>query len=131
MQTVVFFDGMCNLCNSTVQFIIKHDTKNNFKFAALQSVYAQNTLPSFEIDLLNPNSFVLLQNGKVYQKSTAALRVAKQLSGLWPLLYVFMVVPRFISDWVYGLVAQNRYKWFGKAETCWVPTAALQSKFLV
>ncbi len=130
MQTVVFFDGMCNLCNSTVKFIIKRDSKNRFKFAALQSAYAQKALSDFRIDLLSPNSFVLLQNGKIYQKSTAALKVAKQLSGLWFLLYVFIFVPRVVRDFVYGFIAQNRYKWFGKTAHFWVPGSDLQNKFL-
>lgn len=131
MQTVVFFDGLCNFCNGAVQFIIKRDVKNIFKFASLQSNYAQNELNKFNIDLNAPNSFVLLLNGKVYQQSTAALMVTKQLSGLWPLLYALIVVPRFIRDWVYSIFAKNRYKWFGKQESCWVPRPELKDKFLV
>lgn len=131
MQTVVFFDGLCNFCNGAVQFIIKRDVKNIFKFASLQSNYAQNELTKFNIDLNAPNSFVLLLNGKVYQQSTAALMVTKQLSGLWPLLYALIVVPRFIRDWVYSIFAKNRYKWFGKQESCWVPSPELKDKFLV
>jgi predicted DCC family thiol-disulfide oxidoreductase YuxK len=130
MQTVVFFDGLCNLCNGAVQFVIKHDTKNVFKFASLQSDYAQKELLAYKIDLTAPNSFVLIIEGEVYQQSTAALKVVKQLNGLWPLLYVGIFLPRFFRDWIYGFVAKNRYKWFGKKEICWTPTADLKHKFL-
>ncbi len=130
MQTVVFFDGLCNLCNGAVQFVIKHDTKNVFKFASLQSDYAQKELLAYKIDLTAPNSFVLIIEGQVYQQSTAALKVVKQLNGLWPLLYVGIFLPRFFRDWIYGFVAKNRYKWFGKKEICWTPTADLKHKFL-
>ena len=94
MQTVIFFDGLCNLCSGAVQFVIKHDAKNVFKFASLQSDYAQKELRQYKIDLAAPNSFVLLQNNKIYQQSTAALMVAKQLSGFWFLLYAFIIVPQ-------------------------------------
>jgi predicted DCC family thiol-disulfide oxidoreductase YuxK len=127
---VIFFDGICNLCNGAVQFTIKRDEKNIFKFAALQSDYAEEELKEFNIDHNQLGSFVLLEDGKVYQKSTAALRVAKKLNGFWPLLYAFMVVPRFIRDAVYDFIAKNRYKWFGKQESCWVPTPELKGKFL-
>lgn len=130
MQTVVFFDGLCNLCNGAVQFVIKHDTKNIFKFASLQSDYAQKELLPYKIDLTAPNSFVLIIEGEVYQQSTAALKVVKQLNGLWPLLYVGIFLPRFFRDWIYGFIAKNRYKWFGKKEICWTPTADLKHKFL-
>lgn len=130
VDNVIFFDGICNLCNGAVQFTIKRDDKNIFKFAALQSDFAEEELKPFNINHNQLGSFVLLANGKVYQKSTAALRVAKKLNGLWPLLYAFIVIPKFIRDAVYDFVAKNRYKWFGKEESCWVPTPELKSKFL-
>ena len=130
INNVIFFDGICNLCNGAVQFTIERDTKNVFKFAALQSDFAERELKPFNINHHHLGSFVLLEDGKVYEKSTAALRVAKKLKGLWPLLYAFIVVPRFIRDAVYDFIARNRYKWFGKQESCWVPTPALKSKFL-
>lgn len=130
MESTIFFDGVCNLCNGAVQFVIERDKNNVFRFASLQSDYAAKTITPFAIDPENLASFILLENGKVYQRSTAALRVAKKLSGLWPLLYAFIIVPPFIRDAVYNYIAKNRYKWFGKQESCWVPTLALREKFL-
>lgn len=128
-QSVIFFDGLCNLCNGAVQFIIERDRGNLYRFASLQSEFAKRELMNFDIDSSQMNSFILLEKGKVYQKSTAALKVAKKLNGLWPLLYGFIIVPAFIRDAVYNYVAKNRYKWFGKKESCWVPTSDLKSKF--
>lgn len=127
---VILFDGYCNLCNGAVQFTINRDRKNVFRFAPLQSDYAIKALASFQLESSLGDSFILLEDGKVYQRSTAALRVARKLNGLWPLLYYFIVVPRFIRDGVYNFVARNRYRWFGKQETCWVPTPELKAKFL-
>lgn len=127
---VIFFDGVCNLCNSSVQFVITHDRENYFKFAALQSEFAKVQLPENLININEGASFILLENGKIYKKSTAALRVAKKLAGLWPLLYTLIIIPPFIRDAIYALIAKNRYKWFGKQESCWVPTPDLKSKFL-
>lgn len=127
---VILFDGVCNLCNAAVIFIIKRDKKNVFRFASLQSAFGQSVLQKFHLSANAFNSFILLRNGKVYTRSTAALLVAKQLSGGWPLLSAFIIVPRFISDAVYNFIANNRYKWFGKKTECWVPSPALQSKFI-
>ena len=131
MQPVILFDGLCNLCNEAVQFTIERDKQNLFRFASLQSDYATEKIAPFNIVLQNLESFILLEDDKVYLRSTAALRVAKKLSGLWPLLYGFIIVPRFIRDAVYNYIAKNRYKWFGKQESCWVPTPELKSKFIV
>ncbi|WP_225871317.1 thiol-disulfide oxidoreductase DCC family protein [Pedobacter cryotolerans] len=127
---IIFFDGLCNLCNRAVQFTIERDKSNVFRFASLQSDYANQKLKPFNIEPSEGNSFVLLEGEKVYQRSTAALRVARKLTGLWPLLYGFIVVPPFIRDGVYSYIAKNRYNWFGKQESCWVPTPGLKSKFL-
>ena len=131
MQTkpVIFFDGLCNLCNGAVQFIIERDQKNTFHFASLQSEFAKAKLVNFDIDPTQLNSFILLENEAIYQRSTAALRVTKKLKGLWPLLYVFIVVPHFIRDGVYNYIAKNRYKWFGKKESCWLPNEELKNRF--
>lgn len=128
-QPVIFFDGVCNLCNASVQFVIEHDQENYFKFSALQGDYAKAVLPKFNVNPSSLNSTLLLEDGKLYTKSSSALRVAKKLNGIWPLLYGFIIVPKFIRDWVYDLVAKNRYKWWGKQETCWLPTPALKNKF--
>lgn len=128
-QSVIFFDGVCNLCNASVQFVIEHDKENLFKFTALQSSYAQEVLPQFNVDPSKLNSTLLLENGVLYTKSSSALRVARRLNGLWPLLFGFIIVPKFIRDWFYDIIAKNRYKWWGKQESCWVPTPDLKSKF--
>lgn len=130
MHPIIFFDGVCNLCQGAIQFIIVRDPKDHFKFASLQSKYAKEKLLPFNVDPAIGDSIVLLENGKVYEHSTAALRIAKGLNGLWPLLYAFIIVPKFIRDGVYRWIAKNRYRWFGKSESCWVPTPALKSKFL-
>lgn len=128
-QPVIFFDGICNLCNASVQFVIEHDKGNYFNFSALQGDYAKNVLAEFNIVPENLDSILLLENGKLYTKSTSALRVAKKLNGLWPLLYGFVIVPKFIRDWVYDFIAINRYKWWGRQESCWMPTPELESRF--
>jgi predicted DCC family thiol-disulfide oxidoreductase YuxK len=129
-QAVIFFDGVCNLCNGAVQFVITHDKNEYFKFAALQSDFAQAMLPDLNLKVKRGDSFILVENGKVFEQSTAALRVAKKLGGLWPLLYGFIIVPPLIRNAVYRFIAHNRYKWFGKRESCWIPTPALRNRFL-
>ncbi|MDB5193809.1 MAG: hypothetical protein JWQ96_3372 [Segetibacter sp.] len=129
-KPVILFDGVCNLCSNTVQFIIKHDKKDHFRFASLQSLYGQQVLDQFNLPTNHFNSFILYQQGKLYTKSTGALMVAKQLSGLWFLLYGFIILPPFIRDAAYNFIANNRYKWFGKKEACWVALPHLKAKFL-
>lgn len=129
---MIFFDGVCNLCNHSVQFVIKRDQHDYFRFAALQTEAAKaqltalNSVPHQE----ELNTIILLENGKVYDRSTAALRIARKLSGLWPLLYGFIIIPRFIRDFFYQFISKNRYRIWGKQESCMVPSAALKSKFL-
>ena len=129
-KPVVLFDGVCNLCDSAVQFIIKHDKKNNFLFASLQSETGQKLLQQYNLPLSDFNSFILIQNNRPYTKSTGALKVAKKLNALWPILYLFIIVPKFIRDGVYNWVAKNRYKWFGKKDECMIPTQQLKARFL-
>jgi predicted DCC family thiol-disulfide oxidoreductase YuxK len=127
---LVLFDGVCNLCNSSIQFIIKHDRAAKFKFAPLQSPLADQHLADLKVGNTPISSIIYIENDEVYQKSTAALKIAKHLDGAWPLLYAFMIVPKFIRDRVYDLIAKNRYKWFGKTEACWIPTPELKARFL-
>lgn len=127
---IILFDGVCNLCNGAVTYIIKRDKKNVFKFAALQSEIGAQLLAKFNIDTEKVDSIILIDGEKQYVKSSAALHIAKHLSGAYPLLFGFMVVPRSIRNWVYDYVAKNRYKWFGKKESCMIPTVELKSKFL-
>lgn len=129
-QPIVLFDGVCNLCNGAVQFIIRHDKKNIFMFASLQSEVGRKILEQYNFSLDEFNSFILIENNKAYTRSTGALRVAKKLNGLWPLLYGFIIIPKFIRDSIYNWVAGNRYKWFGKKDACMIPTPELKTKFL-
>jgi len=127
---VILFDGICNLCSSSVQFVIKHDPKHIFRFASLQSDYGKEILQCFNLPADNFNSFILLKNGNIYTKSTAALMVAKDLKGAVKFLYALIIIPPFIRDFVYSIIAKNRYQWFGKKEACWVPTVQLKKLFI-
>lgn len=129
-EAVILFDGVCNLCNASVQFVIRHDKKDHFKFAALQSDTGQQLLDQYQLGSKHFDSFALIENGKAFTRSTAALRVSKQLAGPVKLLYGFIIVPAFIRDAVYSFIAKNRYKWFGKQDSCMIPTPALKAKFL-
>ena len=125
-QPIVFYDGVCGLCDHSVQFIIKRDTKRIFRFATLQSDFAKQTLGSS----ISFDSFVLFENGKAFYRSTAALKMFQQLGGFWVLLYAFMIVPPFIRNGVYDFIARNRYKWFGKLDSCKIPTPEQRELFL-
>ena len=129
---LVFFDGVCNLCNGTVQFILDRDKGSAFRFAQLQSEAAAKVLNErgVTIDKEALDSVMLVEGDKVYQRSDAALRIARRLSFPWSLWYVFIIVPRFLRDAIYKLIARNRYRWFGKSETCRVPTPELRARFL-
>ena len=129
-KPILLFDGVCNLCNGSVQFIIERDTKKQFLFASLQSEKGQELLTKFNLPTQDFDSFVFIEGEKIYTKSTAALRVFSRFGGLWSLLKIFLLVPAFLRNLVYSLVAKNRYKWFGKSESCWLPTPDLQSPFL-
>ncbi|WP_436515678.1 thiol-disulfide oxidoreductase DCC family protein [Ekhidna sp. To15] len=129
-KPVILFDGVCNLCDSSVQFIIKRDKKGKFDFASLQSVYAKEHLPSSFTKEEDLRSIILQQGNNIKVKSTAALTIAKNLSGLWPALYAFIIIPRFLRDWVYDIIAKNRYKWFGKKDQCMIPSPDLRSRFI-
>ena len=122
-HSIILFDGVCNLCNGAVNFVIKRDSGNVFKFASLQE--KQGTLLLKKYD-----SIVLIENDSVYTKSSAALRIARKLSKLWPLFIIFIIIPSFIRDGIYDFIAKNRYKWFGKKEQCMIPTPGSREKFL-
>jgi predicted DCC family thiol-disulfide oxidoreductase YuxK len=127
---VVLFDGVCNLCNGSVLFIIARDRSDLFRFAALDSEAARLLLRECGITGALPDSVALIERGAVYTRSSAALRIAKRLRFPWPLMYAFIVVPRSLRDSVYDLIAHHRYGWFGKRDTCMVPTTELRSRFL-
>lgn len=129
-MVVVLFDGVCNFCNSSVNFIINHDKKNYFRYAAIQLEPGQALMKKFNLDPVNLSSFVLVEGEKYYTKTTAVLRVAKNLGFPWNLSYIFIVVPPFIRNISYNIIAKYRYKWFGKREACRVPTHKEREKFL-
>ncbi len=127
---VVLFDGVCNFCDASVNFIIDHDPKRYFIFTAQQLEVGQALLRKSGLDPSKIDTLVLVEDGKVYTRSTAALRIAKQLSGGWKLFYIFIIIPRPIRDVFYNLFATYRYKLFGKKEACRVPTAAERERFI-
>lgn len=129
-KKIILFDGVCNLCNGAITFIIQRDKKDIFRYAPLQSEIGKELAAKHHIDLDKVDSIILVTEDKAYSKSTAALRIAKQLSAGWPLLAIFLILPRFLRDAVYDFIAHNRYKWFGKKEACMIPTPELKSKFL-
>jgi predicted DCC family thiol-disulfide oxidoreductase YuxK len=128
----VLFDGVCNLCNAAVNFIIDRDRARTIRFASLQSEAALQLLARHGLaaPAAEPETILFVSGGRVYDRSTAALQIARRLSGLWPLLAAFAVVPRPLRDAVYAWIARNRYRWFGKSESCRVPTPALRERFL-
>ena len=128
---LVLFDGVCNLCNASVKYIIKHDKKDVFRFTALQSEVGQMLIEKFNIDTVNTDSIILYSEKKgIYYKSTAALKIASYLGFPLNFLVIFLVIPPFIRNWVYDYIAKNRYKWYGKRETCIIPTPELRKKFI-
>jgi predicted DCC family thiol-disulfide oxidoreductase YuxK len=127
---IVLFDGVCNLCSGSVQFLLKRDPEGLFRFAPLQSDVGRRLLAEHGLTVDSLSSVVLIEDGKVWQESSAALRIARHLPGAWKLLRSFAVVPRPLRDAVYRWIARNRYRWFGKTETCWLPTPELEERFL-
>jgi predicted DCC family thiol-disulfide oxidoreductase YuxK len=128
---VILFDGLCNLCNGTVRFIIKRDKKKQFRFASLQGNIGQQVLQQINLHQDSFDSFLLLKEGKIYSHSTAVLKVVKELSGLWPSLYLFILFPPFLRNAIYHFIASHRYQWFGKKETCSLPSSpAIKEYFL-
>jgi predicted DCC family thiol-disulfide oxidoreductase YuxK len=127
---LILYDGVCNLCESTVHWIIRHDGKACFRFESLQSDTGQRVLAGFQYANQYLDSVLLVADGRLYYKSRAALRIAKQLDGVWrALFYLFFWVPPFIADLVYDFVGNRRYRWFGKKEECWIPNHDLRQRF--
>lgn len=127
---IVLFDGVCNLCNSSIRFFLKKERTPILKFASLQSKKGQLLLSNYQLAGKNIDSIVYISQGKAYVKSSAVLRLTKKLKGLYPLLFGFIVFPAFIRDFVYDWIAKNRYKWFGKTESCMLPTKETQERFV-
>ena len=129
-KPVIVFDGVCNLCNAAVQFVIKHDKKKQFHFASLQGEYGRKILEGLPQSYASLKTFILIEEGKVFTKSTAALKVARKLSTPVNWLYGFIIVPAFIRNGVYNFISKNRYRWFGKKDACMIPSPELKQRFL-
>jgi len=127
---IILFDGVCNLCNHAVDFIIRRDKNDCFKFGALQDNATKTILKEYKINLDYIDSIILIRGDQVFYKSQAALEVARNLGGAWPVLYIFSILPVFIRDPIYDWIAINRYRWFGKKEICRIPTTKEKLKFL-
>ncbi len=126
---LILFDGECSLCNGFVQFVIRRDPGARFRFAALGSEAARLALDAAGVRDALPDSIVLVTPGRARTRSAAALAILRGLGRLWPLSSVFLVVPRPVRDWVYDWIARNRIRWFGRRQTCWVPTPELRARF--
>lgn len=131
-KKLILFDGVCNLCNSSVLYVIKRDKKNIFLFSPLQSNVGKQIIQKFDINTKNVDSIIIYNPEKesIHYKSTAALKIASQLGFPTNLLSIFLIIPSFIRNWVYDFIAKNRYKWYGKKDACMIPTPELKSKFL-
>lgn len=131
-KKIILFDGVCNLCNASVQFVIKHDKKDIFRFVPLQSALGMKIINHIGIDIKNTDSIIVYEPTKAYYyKAEAALKVVDEFGGIYSLLKILTIFPKFISNAVYDYVARNRYKWYGKQDACMIPTPELKAKFLV
>ena len=128
-KPVILFDGVCNLCNQSVQFVIKRDPQAKFSYASLQSAFGQTLLKQFNLHADTFNSFILFQDNQVYARSTGALKMLSQLKG-WKWIKILYILPRFLRDAVYNIISKYRYRWFGKMDECMIPTKELQARFL-
>lgn len=136
MQTdtpfIILFDGVCKFCHSSVQFVIKRDRMNKFVFCPIQSEKGQSLLNQYKLTNLGLTSMILIdeRTRKSYTKSSAALHIARQLKMPWPLMFGFMILPRFIRDRIYDFIGNHRYQWFGEYESCWIPDDESRKKFI-
>lgn len=129
-ERIILFDGVCNYCNTMVNFVIRRDRKDRFRFAPLQSATGEALRAKYQVSP-DVDSLIYIEKNKVFIYSTAALKICRHLPGLWPVLAGALIIPRFIRDGVYKWIARNRYRWFGKKETCMIPTPEVRAKFLL
>lgn len=130
LNHIVLFDGVCNLCNGSVQFLIKHDKNANLKYASLQSEIGKELCNEFGVDAVILNSIIFISEGKAYNESSAVLRITKFLDFPYNVLRIFVIVPKFIRNPIYRWIARNRYKWFGKEEKCMLPSESISARFI-
>ena len=126
----MLFDGVCNFCNATINFVIEHDKAGYFKFAPLQSEMGEELMARHDIDRVETDSVILVENGKAFTHSEAALRIAKRLDGVWSWAYALIVIPRLLRDLAYRLFAKQRYRLFGRRDACMMPTPEIRARFL-
>lgn len=126
---IVLFDGICNYCNKWINFIIRHDKKGKFRFAPLQSEAGKKLLRQYEVGE-KEESVVLIYNGKAHLRSGACFHICFHLGGLYSLLFAFIIVPEYIRDFYYDIIANNRYKWWGKRNSCMIPSEEVKARFL-
>lgn len=129
-KPVILFDGVCNFCNYWINFALKRNRNKQLRFSPLQGESAKRLLPKYQLNPTSLSSVIFIDKGKAYTQSSAALRICKYLNGGWKLFYGLIIIPKFIRDFFYNIIARNRYKWFGKKETCMVPTPDLKERFL-
>lgn len=130
MHPVILFDGVCNFCNGIVDFIIKRDREKKFKFAALQSNAGRELFRKFNIKPDDLDTLILIENGRYYERSNAVLKIVKGLEGIWKFFYIFIILPSFIRNFFYNIIAKRRYKWFGRRDECRVPKEEERERFL-
>jgi predicted DCC family thiol-disulfide oxidoreductase YuxK len=129
-EPIILFDGVCNFCNSAVNFTLKRNKKANIMFAPMQSEAGQKLLLQYDLPENDMKSFIFIEDAIVYKQSTGALKVCRHLRGLWPICYGLIIVPAFIRDGIYNWIAKNRYKWFGIRQSCMIPTPEVNARFL-
>lgn len=127
---LLLFDGVCNLCNHTVQFVIKNDATKSIHFAPLQSEIGQFYLEKAKLPTKELKSLIFIDEGVIYTRSSGALQMSKYLKNPWKMAYAFIIVPKFIRDFVYNIIAKNRYRWFGEKEECMIPTPDIKARFV-
>jgi predicted DCC family thiol-disulfide oxidoreductase YuxK len=128
--SIVLFDGICNFCVASIQFIIDRDPQEHFRFAPLQSSAGQSLLQKHNLNTDDFDTLILIEDGKAYHRTTAALRITRQLKGLWPAMYGLILVPRAVRDLIYNVLARHRYKLFGKRDACMIPSPELEDRFM-
>jgi len=129
-DNLVLFDGVCNLCNALVQFVIRHDPKAKFRFAAIQSDIGRKIFQKYGMDTADLQTFVFISDKQVFLRSSAAIAVVSRFGGAWKMCAIFWLVPRFVRDAVYSAIARNRYRWFGRKDACMIPTPEIEKRFL-
>ncbi|MCQ6264838.1 thiol-disulfide oxidoreductase DCC family protein [Fictibacillus sp. WQ 8-8] len=128
--SILLFDGVCNFCNGIVNFLIRQDKKGRISFGSLQSDAGQGLLSEFLLPVQDFESLVYIKKGLIYQRSTAALEIARDLGGLWSVAYILVVIPKPLRDGLYSWIAKNRYRWFGKKDHCMIPTPDIRKRFI-